>query len=195
MAATRTAGRPTPTVLAATHTSRISATGSAHHMRAVIQRVNRASVTVSGEVVGKIGRGLCILIGITHADSDDDLSYIVQKTLNMRIFPPEPQSPTAASSDANVSGFDRSVQDIGGGLLLVSQFTLYASTRKGRRPGFTDAARPEIAGPMFDRAVESFRVSGLQVETGVFGASMKVEIENAGPVTIVLDSAERNTRS
>lgn len=157
-------------------------------MRVVIQRVNRASVTVTGDrnVAGEIGRGLCLLIGITHEDSDDDLKYIVEKTLNMRIFPPDSWEP-------GDSGFDQSVQDIGGGLLLVSQFTLYASTRKGRRPGFTDAARPEMAESMFDQVVDAFRFSGLRVETGVFGASMNVEIENAGPVTIVLDSAERNT--
>jgi D-tyrosyl-tRNA(Tyr) deacylase len=152
-------------------------------MRAVIQRVNKASVTISGEVTGSIDRGLCLLIGITHEDTDDDLNYIVEKTLNMRVFPEE-------SGD---SGFDQSVKDIAGGILLVSQFTLYASTRKGRRPGFTDAARPEQAEPMFEQLVDSFRMnSGLRVETGLFGASMTVEIENAGPVTIVLDSAERN---
>ena len=155
-------------------------------MRAVIQRVNRASVTVDGSVIGEIGLGLCLLIGITHEDSDDDLKYIVEKTLNMRIFPPEASGP-------GESGFDRSVQDISGGLLLISQFTLYASTRKGRRPGFTDAARPEQAGPMFDKVVDAFRFSGLHVQTGEFGAFMEVEIENAGPVTISLDSADRNT--
>ena len=152
-------------------------------MRAVIQRVNQASVTVDNQVTGSIERGLCLLIGITHEDSDDDLKYIVEKTLNMRIFPGE---------DGD-SGFDQSVQDVSGGLLLISQFTLYASTRKGRRPGFTDAARPEIAEPMFERVVDAFRLSGLRVETGVFGASMTVEITNAGPFTITLDSAERNT--
>jgi len=153
-------------------------------MRAVIQRVNRASVSVSGETKGSIERGLCLLIGITHDETEEDLQYIVDKTLNMRIFPDE-------SGD---SGFDQSVKDVEGGLLLVSQFTLYASTRKGRRPGFTDAARPEQAEPMFNQIVDSFKLhSGLRVESGVFGASMKVEIENAGPVTIVLDSAERNT--
>ena len=153
-------------------------------MRAVIQRVNRASVTVDGEITGEIDRGLCLLIGITHDDTEDDLKYIGDKTLNMRIFPEE-------SGD---SGFDQSVMDINGGLLLVSQFTLYASTRKGRRPGFTEAARPEQAEPMFNEVVDAFRLnSGLSVETGVFGASMKVDIENAGPVTIILDSADRNT--
>ncbi len=153
-------------------------------MRAVIQRVNQAKVTVSGEVTGSIERGLCLLVGITHEDTQEDLKYIVDKTLNMRIFPEE-------SGD---SGFDQSVTDINGGLLLVSQFTLYASTRKGRRRGFTDAARPEQAEPMFNKLVDSFRLnSGLKVETGVFGASMDVDIENAGPVTIILDSADRNT--
>ncbi|NQW20417.1 MAG: D-tyrosyl-tRNA(Tyr) deacylase [Chloroflexi bacterium] len=153
-------------------------------MRAVIQRVNRASVSVSGELMGLIDHGLCLLIGIKHDDTEDDLKYIVDKTLNMRIFPEE-------SGD---SGFDQSVLDVGGGLLLVSQFTLYATTRKGRRPGFIEAARPEQAGLMFDQLVESFRLSsGLRVETGVFGASMKVDIENAGPVTIILDSEDRNT--
>jgi D-tyrosyl-tRNA(Tyr) deacylase len=153
-------------------------------MRSVIQRVNRASVSVSGEIVGSIELGLCLLIGITHDDTADDIQYIVDKTLNIRIFPEE-------SGD---SGFDRSVKDVEGGLLLVSQFTLYASTRKGRRPGFTDAARPEQAQPMFDQIVDSFKLhSELPVETGVFGASMKIELENSGPFTIVLDSKERNT--
>ena len=153
-------------------------------MRAVIQRVNRASVSVSDQITGSIERGLCLLIGISHDDTQDDLKYIVKKTLTMRIF----------SEETGISGFDQSVQDIGGGILLVSQFTLYASTRKGRRPGFTNAARPAQAEPMFNDLVESFKMnSGLRVETGVFGASMKVEIENAGPVTIILDSEDRNT--
>jgi D-aminoacyl-tRNA deacylase len=151
-------------------------------MRAVIQRVNRASVTVDNEITGSIERGLCLLIGITHDDTEEDLRYIVDKTLNMRIFPDE----------NGYSGFDESVQDVSGGLLLISQFTLYASTRKGRRPGFTDAARPEMAQPMFDQVVDAFRFGGVQVETGIFGASMTVAIENAGPVTIILDSADRN---
>ena len=153
-------------------------------MRAVIQRVNRASVSVSDQITGSIERGLCLLIGISRDDTQDDLKYIVKKTLTMRIF----------SEETGNSGFDQSVQDIGGGILLVSQFTLYASTRKGRRPGFTNAARPAQAEPMFNDLVESFKInSGLRVETGVFGASMKVEIENAGPVTIILDSEDRNT--
>jgi D-tyrosyl-tRNA(Tyr) deacylase len=152
-------------------------------MRVVIQRVNRASVTVDGQVTGSIELGLCLLVGITHEDTREDIQYIVDKTLNMRIFPDQ----------TGDSGFDESVMDVNGGLLLVSQFTLYASTRKGRRPGFTDAARPEQAQPMFDELVDTFRInSGLSVETGVFGASMTVDIENAGPMTITLDSAERS---
>jgi len=151
-------------------------------MKAVIQRVNSASVEVEGAVTGSIGRGLMLLIGITHDDTTDDVAYLVEKVVNMRIFPAE---------DGD-SGFDRSVQDVGGGLLLVSQFTLYATTRKGRRPGFTDAARPEMSEPMFAEVVEAFRATGVPVETGVFGAMMNVKLENAGPVTIILDTAERN---
>ncbi len=152
-------------------------------MKAVIQRVNSASVEVDGEVTGSIDAGLMLLIGITHDDTPDDIKYIVDKVVNMRIFPAE---------DGD-SGFDRSVRDINGSLLLVSQFTLYASTRKGRRPGFTDAARPEMSEPMFDDVVEAFRATGVPVETGVFGAMMNVKLENAGPVTIILDSTERNS--
>lgn len=150
-------------------------------MKAVIQRVNSASVTVDGKSVGTIGAGLLLLIGITHEDTAEDISYLVEKTVNLRIFPAE-------SSD---SRFDRSVIDIGGGLLLVSQFTLYSTTRKGRRPGFTDAAPPEVSKPMFDRVIEAFRATGVPVETGVFGAMMKVSLENAGPATFILDSADR----
>ncbi len=123
-----------------------------------------------------------LLIGITHEDTADDISYLVEKTVNMRIFPAE---------DGD-SGFDRSVIDIGGALLLVSQFTLYASTRKGRRPGFTDAAPPEVSEPMFQQLIEAFQSTGVPVETGIFGAMMSVKLENSGPVTILLDTAERN---
>ena len=151
-------------------------------MRAVIQRVSRASVTVDGRVTGKIGIGLALLVGITQSDTDDDIDYLVEKSVNMRIFPAEDGS----------SGFDRSVIEVGGGVLLISQFTLYASTRKGRRPGFTDAAPPEISQPMFERVVAAFRDRGVQTETGVFGAVMTVELENAGPATFILDTAERN---
>jgi D-tyrosyl-tRNA(Tyr) deacylase len=152
-------------------------------MKAVIQRVNRASVEVNGQTVGKIGPGLAILVGITHGDGDEDIKYLVEKAVNMRIFPAE---------DGD-SGFDRSVLDIGGSVLVVSQFTLYASTRKGRRPGFTDAAPPEVSEPMFRRVIDAFKAAGVPVETGVFGAKMNVALENAGPATFVLDTAERLT--
>ena len=151
-------------------------------MRAVIQRVNHASVSVDGRVTGKIGAGLALLVGITQSDTDEDIDYLVEKTVNMRIFPAED----------GPSGFDRSVIEVGGGILLISQFTLYASTRKGRRPGFTDAAPPEISQPMFDRVVAAFRATGVQTETGVFGAMMNVELENAGPATFILDTADRS---
>lgn len=144
--------------------------------------MNSASVEVEGAVAGSIGRGLMLLIGITHDDTADDISYLVEKVVNMRIFP-------AVEGD---SGFDQSVKDVNGSLLLVSQFTLYASTRKGRRPGFTDAARPEHSEPMFRQIIDVFSATGIPVETGIFGAMMNVNLENSGPVTILLDTAERN---
>jgi D-tyrosyl-tRNA(Tyr) deacylase len=150
-------------------------------MRAVIQRVNRAAVRVDGNVAGEIGRGLLLLIGVTHGDSDEDIAYLADKCLNMRLFPP----------DGEERGFERSVLDTGGALLVVSQFTLYASTRKGRRPSFTDAAPAETSEPLFARTIDAFRKSGLKVETGVFGATMAVELENWGPATIIIDTAER----
>ena len=138
---------------------------------------------VDDQTVGAIDTGLLLLIGITHADGEEDITYLVEKTVNLRIFPAE-------SGD---SGFDRSVIDVAGGLLLVSQFTLYASTRKGRRPGFTDAAPPDMSQPMFDRLVEAFRATGVPVETGIFGAMMNVSLENAGPATFILDTEDRQS--
>jgi D-tyrosyl-tRNA(Tyr) deacylase len=150
-------------------------------MKAVIQRVNSASVVVDGQAVGSIGVGLLLLIGISHEDTDEDIAYLIEKTVNLRIFP-------AADGD---SGFDQSVVDVSGSLLLVSQFTLYASTRRGRRPGFTDAAPSEVSQPMFDHVAAAFRATGIPVETGVFGAMMTVSLENAGPATFILDTADR----
>ena len=147
-------------------------------MRALIQRVARASVTVGDELVGEIGPGLVVLLGIGREDGEPEARYIVDKTLNLRIF------------NDSEGRFDRSALDTGAGLLVVSQFTLYGSTRKGRRPSFMDAAPPEIAEPLLDRTVEMFRESGLKVETGRFQAHMLVEIHNDGPVTISLDSAD-----
>ena len=147
-------------------------------MRALIQRVARASVTVGDELVGEIGPGLVVLLGIGREDGEPEARYIIDKTLNLRIF------------NDSEGRFDRSALDTGADLLVVSQFTLYGNTRKGRRPSFMDAAPPEIAEPLLDRTVEMFRESGLRVETGRFQAHMLVSIHNDGPVTISLDSAD-----
>lgn len=149
-------------------------------MRVVLQRVAEASVRVGDDAVGTIGRGLVVLLAAAAEDTDDDVAYIVEKTLDLRIFP-----------DAE-GRFDRSVRDIGGELLVVSQFTLYGDTRKGRRPSFTGAAPPDAARRIFDDAVARFRQSDLRVETGVFRAMMQVSLVNDGPVTLWLDSAERH---
>ena len=151
-------------------------------MRSVIQRVDQASVSVDGTTVGHIDQGLCLFIGITHGDTEEDIKYIVDKTLSMRVFPEK----------SGVSGFDQSVQEVTGGLLLISQFTLYASTRKGRRPSFIDAAHRDTAQSIFDKTVQAFQLSGLHIQTGIFGASMNVKIDNSGPFTILLDSRDKD---
>src|SRR5262245_62084105 len=145
-------------------------------MRAIIQRVTKASVTVEGQVVGKIGHGLLVLLGIGKADEQNEAALLAEKIANMRIFPDQE------------SRFNRSVLDINGEVLVVSQFTLYADTRRGRRPSFSDAAPPETAAPLVDAFVEALRQQGLIVATGSFGAHMRVALINDGPVTIVLDS-------
>ena len=149
-------------------------------MRAVLQRVSSASVTVDGRTVGSIGRGLLVLLAVGRDDGDDDTAYIVDKTVGMRIFP---------DGDAHMN---RSAMEVGGELLVVSQFTLYADTRRGRRPSFVAAAPPEAAAERFDDALDRFRATGLRVETGRFGETMDVALINDGPVTIWLDSAERH---
>ncbi len=149
-------------------------------MRAVLQRVRSASVTVDGQPVGSIGRGLVVLLAIGRGDEPDDEAYVVDKTVNMRIFPDDG------------GHMNRSALEVGAELLVVSQFTLYADTRKGRRPSFTAAAPPESAAARFDDAVARFRATGLRVETGRFGEMMDVALVNDGPVTIWLDSAERH---
>jgi D-tyrosyl-tRNA(Tyr) deacylase len=148
-------------------------------MRAVIQRVSHASVVVDGETVGQIGTGLLVLLGVGHADTEEDARYIATKVAGMRIF-----------SDAN-GKFNLALEDVGGAVLLVSQFTLYADTRKGRRPSFIDAAPPEQAEALVERCALFLREMGAQVETGRFGAHMDVSLLNDGPVTILLDSAQR----
>jgi D-aminoacyl-tRNA deacylase len=146
-------------------------------MRAVVQRCRRASVTVEGQVVGAVDQGLVVLLGAGKGDGDADLSYIVDKVVNLRIF---------ADDEGKMN---RSVLDVGGGVLLISQFTLYGDTRKGRRPAFIDAMDPGPAEELYNRAVEAVRAAGVtRVATGVFRADMQVELVNDGPVTILLDS-------
>ena len=146
-------------------------------MRAVVQRVSQASVTVGDEVVGAIGHGLLILLGIGVGDSEAEARLLAEKTANLRIFADEE------------GRFNRSLLDIGGEALVVSQFTLYADTRRGRRPSFSDAAPPEIAAPLVDVFAGELRRLGVAVSTGRFGAMMRVALVNDGPVTILLDSA------
>ena len=148
-------------------------------MRALIQRVARASVLVNGVEAGAIGKGLAILVGVSRDDAEEDVRYLVEKVVNLRIFPDEE------------SRFNRSALDTGAELLVISQFTLYADTRKGRRPDFARAAQPQEAERLYEKAVELFRESGLRVETGRFREHMLVDIQNDGPVTLMIDSADR----
>tara|TARA_A100001037_G_scaffold140273_1_gene127104 strand:- start:434 stop:877 length:444 start_codon:yes stop_codon:yes gene_type:complete len=145
-------------------------------LKALLQRVSSANVTVEQNVVGEIDDGLLVFIGISSRDSQDDIDYIVDKTINLRIFPDEE------------GRFDRSLADTNGSLLLVSQFTLYADTKKGRRPSFTEAMPSDSARTLFDDTVNSFSKTGLRVEKGIFQAEMEVSLVNSGPVTIILDS-------
>lgn len=145
-------------------------------MRAVVQRVTRASVTIDGEIVGEIGNGLVILLGIARDDTNDDADYLVPKIASLRIF-----------DDAD-GKMNLSLKDNDGGLLVVSQFTLYGDVRRGLRPSWSDAAAPEIAEPLYDYFVESSRKLVRRVETGSFRKTMMVELVNDGPVTILLDS-------
>lgn len=144
--------------------------------RAVIQRVNRCEVTVADRVLSRTGIGLLVLLGVAQGDGDKELEYIADKTLNLRVFPDD-------EGKMNLS-----VLDVAGELTVVSQFTLLADTRKGRRPSFVSAADPVVAEPIYERFVERLRASGLLVGTGGFGEMMLVSLDNWGPVTIVIDS-------
>jgi D-tyrosyl-tRNA(Tyr) deacylase len=147
-------------------------------MRAVIQRVSQASVVVDGEAVGRIDRGLLALVGVSTADGPADADWLADRLVGLRIF-------------ENAAGrFDASVVDVGGAVLVVSQFTLYGDTRKGRRPSFTAAAPGPQAEPLYERVVAAIAARGVPVGTGRFGARMQVQLVNEGPVTILLDSAE-----
>ena len=148
-------------------------------MKVVLQRVAHASVTVDEKVIGKIQRGFLLLVGVTHDDAMEDMEYLVRKIVQMRIFEDEEGK------------LNRSIQDIGGEILSVSQFTLYADTKKGNRPSFSKAAPGDVALKMFEQFNGLLRDTGIPVETGQFGADMKVELLNDGPVTILLDSKTR----
>lgn len=145
-------------------------------MRAVVQRVTKGSVTVEGQVTGVIEQGFVILLGVKNGDTEAEARWLANKIAGLRVF------------DDDEGKMNRSLLDVGGGALVVSQFTLYADARRGKRPGFTDAAPPEIAEPLVNRFVELLREFGVQrVETGIFRAMMLVEIHNDGPVTILLE--------
>ena len=145
-------------------------------MRAVLQRVTRASVRVGGETVGEIGRGLVVLLGVARDDTPADARYVLEKTVHLRVFEDEEGRMT------------RSVLEAGGALLIVSQFTLHGDARRGRRPSWSDAAPPELAEPLYEFFVAEARRAGARVGTGSFRAMMEVELVNDGPVTILLDS-------
>jgi len=148
-------------------------------MRLVIQRVSHASVTIDNKVNGKIGKGFLVLIGISPTDTKEDADFLVRKLVNLRVFEDENEKMNLALKDVN------------GELLLISQFTLYANTNEGNRPSFVEAAKPDIAIPLYDYFVEECRKKVSHVDTGIFGADMKVELLNDGPVTIMMDSKVR----
>ncbi len=145
-------------------------------MRALVQRVTRARVRVGDEVVGEIGAGLLAFVGVTHTDGDPQARKLADKIWNLRVF------------DDGDGVMNLSVADTAGSVLVVSQFTLYGETRKGRRPGYSEAARPEIAEPLVEKVMEELRACGAQVETGRFGAAMAVELVNDGPVTLSVET-------
>jgi D-tyrosyl-tRNA(Tyr) deacylase len=145
-------------------------------MRAVVQRVAEARVVVEGRTVGEIGAGLCVLLGIAREDGAAEVERLAGKIARLRVF------------EDDAGRFDRSLVDVAGAALVVSQFTLIAETAKGNRPSFSDAARPEQAEPLYEAFCDALRALGVPVETGIFGARMRVEIANDGPVTIVLDA-------
>jgi D-tyrosyl-tRNA(Tyr) deacylase len=149
-------------------------------MRVVLQRVRRASVSVNGQVVGAIERGVLLLVGIAHGDTPAHADWLARKIAGLRVFP---------ALDGG-SHFDRSLLEVGGAALVVSQFTLYGDARKGRRPDFTSAARPEQAAPLVDYFCRALAAQGVPVAQGVFGADMQVDLVNDGPVTMILDAPE-----
>ena len=146
-------------------------------MRVILQRVSKASVTIGGRIAGAIERGFCLLVGFTHGDGEATVDWMAEKVAGLRLF-----------SDA-AGKMNLGIDEVGGGILVISQFTLYADSAKGRRPSFIDAAGPEAAIPLYERFIAALRARGLDVATGEFGADMLVEIHNDGPVTLILDRA------
>lgn len=147
-------------------------------MRAVVQRVSSSKVTVEDTIKGQINKGLLVLLGVTHEDTSKDVDYMIDKILNLRIFEDE-------NGKMNLS-----LKDVGGELLVVSQFTLYGDCRKGKRPSFSNAARPEVATPLYEEFIQKSKEQNIIVQTGQFGAHMMVDLTNDGPVTILLDSSK-----
>lgn len=147
-------------------------------MKAVIQKSGYAKVEVDGKITGEIQKGLVVLLGITNDDTEKDTDFMVDKITNLRLF------------EEGEKYFEKSVLDTTKEVLVISQFTLYASCKKGRRPDFINAAKGEFAEPMYNKLIEKLRVTGIKVETGVFGAMMNVSLTNEGPITIILDSKE-----
>ena len=149
-------------------------------MRAVIQRVNSATCSIEGKISGQIGKGFMILLGIEDNDTDEDLNWLAQKISNMRIF-----------SDEN-GLMNKALADVQGNILLISQFTLFASTKKGNRPGFTRSSKPDLAVPLYEKMISELgQLTGTKIQTGVFGADMQISLVNDGPVTIIMDTKSR----
>jgi D-tyrosyl-tRNA(Tyr) deacylase len=146
-------------------------------VRVVLQRVSKASVAINGRIAGEIGQGFCLLVGFTHGDTPAQVDWMAEKIAGLRLF-----------SDA-AGKMNLALDEVGGAVLVISQFTLYGDSSKGRRPSFIDAARPELAIPLYERFLDALRGRGLTVAAGEFGADMQVEIHNDGPVTLVLDRA------
>jgi len=149
-------------------------------VRACVQRVRQASVTVDGQIVGQIGRGLLVLLGVTHDDTQEDVDYLAEKTTGLRVF------------EDDAGKMNRSLSDIGGRMLVVSQFTLYGDCRKGKRPSFTAAAEPELAERLYDAFVAAVQRLGVPTATGTFRAHMDVALINDGPVTLLLDTRKKS---